>query len=153
MPDITLRIDGLDDALRAVGISEEELRAAAGTAAGKETALQVAPYPPQSHAPQPFRSDKSRRFFFAALRSGQITVPYQRTMALQQAWQVQPTPEGADVVNASAHAAWTVTKATQAHYHAGNWQTEEALAAKAAAPAGDAAEEAIIALIAAHGGA
>jgi hypothetical protein len=49
---------------------------------------------------QPFKSDKQRRFFFAALRDGRIRVPYVRGMdprseALGQAWatQVEAGPE------------------------------------------------------------
>jgi hypothetical protein len=35
-----------------------------------------------------FVSDKQRRFFFAALEDGRITVPYKRTQALSNAWTV-----------------------------------------------------------------
>ena len=37
---------------------------------------------------QSFQSDKQRRWFFAALASGEINVPYQRTQALRNAWQI-----------------------------------------------------------------
>lgn len=46
-------------------------------------------YPPQRQGPQPFRTDKSRRFFFAALKDGRIIVPYRRTEKLKNAWRIQ----------------------------------------------------------------
>lgn len=43
----------------------------------------IAQYPPDSraHRPQPFVSDRQRRYFFAALRRGEIEVPYRRGMS------------------------------------------------------------------------
>ena len=39
----------------------------------------VAAYPSgNQHRPQPFKTDKSRRYFFAALKRGEIEVPYRR---------------------------------------------------------------------------
>lgn len=35
-----------------------------------------------------FFSDKQRRWFFAALESGELSLPYQRTGALRDGWQV-----------------------------------------------------------------
>jgi hypothetical protein len=45
---------------------------------------------------EPFKSDKQRRWFFAALRDGEIQVPYQRTGELASSWQsdVQTGPAG-----------------------------------------------------------
>jgi len=53
-----------------------------------------AQYPTRSGKKQPFVSDKSRRFFFAALRSGQIRVPYQRSHDLGLEWQRLPFAHG-----------------------------------------------------------
>lgn len=36
----------------------------------------------------PFFTDKQRRYFFAALRDGRIRVPYPRSNALRDAWQL-----------------------------------------------------------------
>lgn len=44
-------------------------------------------YPPAPGRPQPFKTAKQRRAFFAMVRNGQIRVPYQRTMALFNGWQ------------------------------------------------------------------
>lgn len=35
-----------------------------------------------------FQSDRQRRWFFAALRSGELVIPYPRTMTLQRNWQI-----------------------------------------------------------------
>ena len=48
-------------------------------AAGVVALSAVKPYPPTgARPPQPFKSDRSRRFFFYALRHGLIDVPYRR---------------------------------------------------------------------------
>lgn len=39
---------------------------------------------------QSFQSDKQRRWFFAALRAGQIRIPYQRTGTLLRGWKIMP---------------------------------------------------------------
>ena len=50
------------------------LEAAAGHVKGK-----ISKYPSgNQHRPQPFKTEKSRRFFFWALRNGLIEVPYRR---------------------------------------------------------------------------
>lgn len=41
---------------------------------------------------QPFRTEKSRRFFFWALKQGLITVPYQRTGTYARAWKLTRNP-------------------------------------------------------------
>jgi hypothetical protein len=37
---------------------------------------------------KPFQSERQRRWFFAALRSGELMLPYRRTNALKQGWQL-----------------------------------------------------------------
>jgi hypothetical protein len=55
---------------------------------------QMRKYPPQQYVSRtraygkPFKTARQRRWFFAALRRGEITVPYVRTMRLQRAWKV-----------------------------------------------------------------
>ena len=145
MPSIKLTIDGLPEALRALNISEGEMKAKAGRAAALAVLAVAKPYPGQSHKRQPFTSAKQRRYFFAALKSGAITVPYRRTGALQDAWDYSLTGDGADVTNNHPHAAYTI--APQVKFHKGNWPTEEKIAKDAAPAAGDAAEQAIVSLV------
>lgn len=144
--DAKITIHGLREAMDAVGITDAQMRGAAGKAAALATIAEAKPYPGQSGKKQPFKSAKSRRYFFAALKSGAITVPYRRTFALQDAWEWQSTGSGADVTNAHPHADYTI--APQNAYHKGNWPSEAVLAQRASGPARDAAEMAIIELVA-----
>jgi hypothetical protein len=50
-------------------------------------------YPRSFPHKQPFATDASRRYFFWALKNGVINVPYRRTQALANSWEV--TPSGA----------------------------------------------------------
>lgn len=145
MPSIKLTINGLPEALRALNISEGEMKAKAGKAAALAVIEVAKPYPGQSHKRQPFTSAKQRRYFFAALKSGAITVPYRRTGALADAWDYSITGDGADVTNAHPHAAYTIAPGSK--YHKGTWPSEEKIAKDATAAAGDAAEAAIVALV------
>jgi hypothetical protein len=63
-------------------------------AVGEYMRGQVRKYPPYQYVSRtraygkPFQSDKQRRWFFAALRSGELTLPYQRTNTLKSGWQL-----------------------------------------------------------------
>jgi hypothetical protein len=150
MPTVTIRIDGLKEALEALNIPESEMVAKAGKAAALATIAAAKPYPGQSRKKQPFKSTQQRRGFFAKLKSGAITVPYRRTYALQDAWDYTMTPEGADVINAHPHADGVIGgpgRPRKWPYHIGNWPTETQLAERAKDAAGDAAEKAIVSLV------
>ena len=58
----------------------------------------LARYPPQKRvtiaAAGGWKSEKQRRWFFAALRSGSINVPYQRTSTLGRGWNVKEADSG-----------------------------------------------------------
>lgn len=148
MPDVKITVHGLTEALAALQQTETDLIPAAAKPAAEATVEAVKPYPQPSRARQPFRSNQSRRFFFAALRSGQITVPYRRTGALASGWAWQPAPDGAVVSNPHPHADKVVTKNTRYRYHKGTWKDEEQLAEDAAPKAVAAAEQGIIRLVA-----
>jgi hypothetical protein len=47
--------------------------------------------PAQTHHAQPFRSVRSRNWFFWALKQGVISVPYQRTRNFTNSWEVSPS--------------------------------------------------------------
>lgn len=146
MPDLKITILGLNEALAALGKVQADVVPVAAKAAALATIASAKPYPAQSHKRQPFVSAAQRRAFFAKLKSGAISVPYQRTGALQDAWTFDVDAGGADVTNPSPHAAYTY--APQAAYHKGNWPNEETLAKRAEPAARDAAEQAIVGLIA-----
>ena len=148
MPDVKIRIDGLKEALAKLNIPESEMKTKAGKAAALEVISVAKPEPAASGKKQPFTSAKSRRYFFAALRSGAITVPYQRSHELQDGWDYKPTGDGAEVFNTSSHAALTIDKATRTKYHKGGpWKDEYKIAKEAETAAGDAAEQAIVSLV------
>lgn len=139
MPIRSIDITGLREALEKVRISWPELFRRAGQKAGEAVVKIAKVYPGQSRKGQPFQSSKQRRFFFAALRSGQIGVPYRRTNQLANAWRVEGTGAGADVTNSSPHSVWTI--APQTSYHKGNWPSEAQIAEKSADAATEAAEQ------------
>lgn len=120
---IKITID-VDSALRAVDITMSAVAPVVGVAVAEAVRNVVAPYPSATRKQQPFKSDKSRRFFFAALRSGQITVPYQRTGVTGRSWMIEPTGDGAVLSNNAPSAQYVHAAATQAAYHRGNWTTD-----------------------------
>ena len=89
--------------------------------------LSAAQYPAASGAKQPFVSDKQRRYFFAALHRGEITVPYRRSGALGAAenWQQIPASDGLTLRSTRKYGALVRGAADQAKYHRGTWPTDE----------------------------
>ena len=80
---LEIEVRGLEKLTAALDKFPDEIKtglAAAGQEAGEEIVDTegLRSYPPEYHAPRPFVSDKQRRYFFAALRSGEIEVPYRR---------------------------------------------------------------------------
>lgn len=125
---ITIDTSDLDSKLSALDIGA--MRTAVGVGVAESARDVMAAYPPAAHKSQPFRSDKSRRFFFAALRKGQITVPYQRgndprSETMGRKWSIQPTNDGAQAVNAASYSDLVQGAQTQAGYHRGVWKTDE----------------------------
>ena len=73
-------------------------------------------YPPEPGRPQPFKTAKQRRAFFAMLRDGRIKVPYPRTMTLLNAW--QQSSDGFYVENNTRYAFLVQgERKEQARYH------------------------------------
>lgn len=78
---------------------------------------------------------RQRKFFFAALRSGRIEVPYRRGMSpgsqrAMQRWGVTYADGGltATVGNNAAYSPYLYDPARQALYHKGNWKTTAEIA-------------------------
>ena len=86
------------------------------------------PEPPGPGSFKGFVSDKQRRWFFAALRRGEITVPYVRTGTLGRRWEkkVTASPDGVDgtIGNDTEYAPF-VQGSQQAQIHQGRWETIE----------------------------
>ena len=81
----------------------------------------VRTYPPRASVSraqaygQTFQSDKQRRWFFAALNSGEISVPYRRTQDLSRSWHILGQGKKSILVNESPYAHFVQQKETQAN--------------------------------------
>ena len=89
------------------------------------------PKPPEQGTFTGFKSDRQRRFFFAALREGLIQVPYRRTGTLGRSWTTRidvtaNSIEGRIGTNI-IYAPWVQDKDRQATIHQGRWQTAQAV--------------------------
>lgn len=76
-----------------------------------------------------FASAKQRAFVMAAIRSGDIQIPYRRTGKIGISEQHQTT-NGLDIVVPVAYSDLVRTKGRQAKFHEGTWPTGEDIAAK-----------------------
>ena len=71
-----------------------------------------------------FFSDKQRRWFFAALNSGEIKVPYRRTQEMRNAWRQVGSGERSFIVNETQAAVFTMGDDTQSrHEKLVGWET------------------------------
>lgn len=111
----------------------------------------LAKYPGQTHAKQPFVSDKQRRYFFAALKKGAIQVPYQRTGGLGSDWAEQETGDGLTLMSNKAYSDLVRTKGQQAKIHESNWSSTEAIAEQSESDAALAATAELVTIIAGAG--
>lgn len=84
-------------------------------------------YPSQSGKKMQWASDKQRRFVMAAIRRGDIQVPYRRTGDYGNSFMKQPTSDGVALVSNLSYAPF-VRGPGQAEYHRGTWDTLEELA-------------------------
>ncbi len=89
------------------------------------------------HRPQPFKTDRSRRFFFAALRKGDIEVPYKRGSSpgsekLTTSWTTKVSADGRrGVVGNDTSYGRLVQGARQTAYHKKTgWKTVQEVAKK-----------------------
>jgi hypothetical protein len=133
---IEIEIEGLAEALDNLAQGNQHIGRALKRAMTASTQLvrkRLAKYPGKSAGAQPFVSDKQRRFFFAALREGRIQVPYRRTGTLGRKWTSKVTVTDTDVAGfvgtTAPYAPFVQGFGAQARIHAGNWQTEQDVAA------------------------
>lgn len=126
---LTITITGIDEVLDALkAIDPKTLATPIGVAVAEEARNLISVYPSASRKSQPFKSSASRRFFFAALKRGEIEVPYRRggkgSQGLGRKWVVGPLSDGAELTNAASYAGLVQSKQEQAKYHSGNWRTD-----------------------------
>lgn len=95
--------------------------------AGEMLRAEQALYPVHVSRSQPFKTDASRRWFFWALKTGLIQVPYVRTNALARSWEVSLV-SATSVAVGTAHAQAPLMKGDrQATYHrVTGWETAAA---------------------------
>src|SRR5581483_3089295 len=132
--DTDLYAEGLDTAIKVITLDLRVAIFPALVGIAAEAQNRIAPYPEASHRPQPFKSAKQRRGFFARLRSGAIQVPYRRRGAAGGdlgSWRiVQEQGAGrVSLVNSSPAAALLHSERKQAKYHAQTgWKTDKGVA-------------------------
>ena len=92
---IGLEVSGIAAAKRALAAANtSRVAAEVSRAVGEYVRGKLQRYPAYSYVSRreaygkPFFSDRQRRWFFAALRNGDLTIPYQRTGALRRGWQL-----------------------------------------------------------------
>ena len=129
-----IRLEGYDDLLQRIKtVAQLKGIAKATRAAALHVKGKIATYPAERHGTQPFKTDKSRRFFFWALRNGKIEVPYRRGSSpgserLSAKWTVQPQAQGLVQVvgNNASYAQLVQGPQNQTAYHADTgWPTTE----------------------------
>ncbi len=94
-----------------------------------EPELAKEPFRTQPYKKMQFVSNKQRAFVMAAIRRGDIQVPYRRTGKIGISEQ-QQTTNGIDVVVPAEYSDLVRTKGKQARYHDPLWPTTEAISVK-----------------------
>lgn len=124
---------GYDEVEAAMRRLAFEYMATTDAATGKWTkeqraGLKAYGYPSQTNKPQPFKTDRQRRWFFWALYSGLITVPYHRTGRLANSWRAERVGLAEWIVaNSAEYSSLVIGQGQQAKYHEDNWWTAEAV--------------------------
>jgi hypothetical protein len=137
---MSVRIVGMDKLNKRLNtIAQAHEKAGAESAAHLKRKAQT--YPPVRKQAQPFKTDKSRRYFFAALRDGRIEVPYRRgsspgSQKLGSRWTVIKDGNRHRVVNNTSYGPQVMGSERQAPYHRGNWKTETQIAREEAPTVG-----------------
>ena len=130
---INATIDATDLLAKAAALPEwATLRRDVARAIQKDAvAPALAKYPTQQHKAQPFKSAGQRKYFFAALKKGAISVPYRRSGRLGIDWQAAEDNDGLTLTSTAPYSDLVRTKGKQSAYHAGNWPTTDDIATEA----------------------
>ena len=140
---MTIKIEGLDaivkkiDSLGRAGVMKTPMRQSVSYI---HRTIKKYPAGSKAHRPQPFKSDKSRRWFFWALREGKIEVPYRRGQSpgsedLQQSWTTTVSADGrrGEVGTNTRYARLVQDASRQTGYHkTTGWRTIQDVAKKEA---------------------
>ena len=88
-------------------------------------------YPPRRYITRvsaygtPFFTDRQRKWFFAALNSGEIDVPYRRTQGLGRAWKKHGFGQNAMLVNPTPGAEYVMGEKQSRHEAMVGWKTTD----------------------------
>lgn len=128
----TIYIDGLDRLLAKLNRlgKMEDAKTAMQTAA-KHVMDKARIYPTYKHIPMRWQSEKQRRWFFAALRTGSIRVPYKRGPNLRRHWKISLRDGGltASINNDTPYGKFVMGTDSQYWMHkAIGWKTEKQIA-------------------------
>lgn len=138
---INIQISGIEDVEAALKrVADPDLpREMAKQVADEVVQPKLAQYPAASGRAQPFVSDKQRRYFFAALRTGRIRVPYPRSghLGSPDNWSRAPMPDGITLTSTMSYSDLVIgEQGKQAKYFVGVWrpinETAAAVEAEAA---------------------
>ena len=147
MIDAKITVDDTQVRKALAALTSEDTRRDMALVVADEVVLPaIQKYPPQSGKPMQWANDRQRRAFFAKLRSGAITVPYQRTGNYGGSFQKQMIRDGVALVSHLPYAPY-VRGEEQAAYHRGNWDTLEQIALAQEQSAADAALVVVLAAV------
>ena len=130
MADFEIEITGIKELAQKLSVDEFKKTIQAALMGGAMTVTSiVSRYPPIRTRKQPFKTDKSRRWFFANLRAGNIRVPYVRTANLGRKWTQRAIRwNEVEVGNNTPYAPLVQDRNKQSGYHEGNWRTTDDIA-------------------------
>lgn len=133
---ITVDVSGIEGAIRRLNaITQDDALRRGMNAACRIIINALARYPrPPEGFQMDFVSEKQRRYFFWALRSGKITVPYRRTGTLGRLWGYRIDGYGLGMVGLIGnpimrhYGKWVQDRESQARVHQGRWPTYQDVA-------------------------
>lgn len=133
--EFVISLEGDGRLKKLLGQNWRQVFTAGALATGKEIEARMKSYPPRRHGiPVVFVSARQRRYFFWALKSGEITVPYRRSGTLGRRWYTKALSgePGAIVGNPTPYAPFVQAAAQQSEYHRQvPWQTEKQVVTQA----------------------
>jgi hypothetical protein len=130
---MTVQITGVDEIEKIFArITSPAMPAKIASRIATEVVLpKLAQYPPASRKKQPFVSSQQRKYFFAALKSGAIAVPYRRSGALGKPdnWAQVQAGNTLTLTSNQKHSDLVRGDKKQAKYFKGVWPTVSQVAA------------------------
>lgn len=130
MPDVSVRITGLDELFRKLDASTADATLRRGMHKSVfmlQADMAKYPDPPAAGDWKGFVSDRQRRAFFAKLRSGEIEVPYRRQGTLGRRWTTKVSGFAQSIQgfvgNVTSYARYVQDEPKQAEIHKGRWPT------------------------------